>query len=451
MREPIDPDRRLILEQSARTVTKLGREALNLRTVATQAGVGVEKALSLYPTEGELFNGLTSYVRSRFEYYTHKEMDGLGPAASPTEILKRAGFGYFHFSQEEKYNFGTYVTLHNQHDFPVQFGTEFPQESKHPYYYLLLKQTKAAITELGGPQDGWLLSSQSLAMFAAVHGFCHLATFGNLKVLSPAAKKQTLAALIETLVNGVVPTLRTGKYLSLEPLTYATTPAKPVDYTAPSAPSTSQHKLLQQLLRSGIKQFAEQGRQSLTLQNSAENAGISMDDARRLCESDEAFIAELECALDSLSQDYITTQREQLPPGACPLSHLKASGFGYIAFAIDKPESFITLISVASRSLVPVNFDMNLDTGGSGQAFSGIMEIAREVIRDSEHPHSPWMLYSQAVALWSTIHGLAHLFSLGELRALDSDIKLSLISPVLDSILHGFARTLHLDIGGHNI
>ena len=126
-------------------------------------------------------------------------------------------------------------------------------------------------------------------------------------------------------------------------------------------------------------------------------------------------------------------------------SYIKAAGYGYVSFALHDPIGWNVLIEIASGSIVPTDFDNFDEREGMGVAFSFLVELTKKAIENSESPRQTWILYSQVFAAWASAHGLAHLFSTGNLRNLEDQDKLDLIGPVFDIVIQGLLSTLNIE------
>ena len=94
---------------------------------------------------------------------------------------------------------------------------------------------------------------------------------------------------------------------------------------------------------------------------------------------------------------------------------------------------------------MPTDFDNFDEREGMGVAFSFLVELTKKAIENSESPRQTWILYSQVFAAWASAHGLAHLFSTGNLRNLEDQDKLDLIGPVFDIVIQGLLSTLNIE------
>ena len=298
-----------------------------------------------------------------------------------------------------------------------------------------------------GDFDHRLVVIQALTFLSELQGITHLATFGIMRHLSPTAKKQTFNACIETLFSGLEDSLRDGKIAPFEPLALVGEPAEPFTTAAKDLPKTTAEEKRAAIFRGAAEEIAYNGLPSLHLGSAAARAGVDLADAEHLFDGNSHLLRSLEEFLDEANTLAIMRQNRAVPEGSHGLAYIKATGFGYLEFALEDPVGFVALIEVSSRSIVPVSFDEPGDTEqpfDMGKAFTFIMNLVRDAISESNGPRSPWILFSQIAALWASIHGLSQLSTVGALRYHSADFYFNLASKVMDVVLQGMVNVLEL-------
>lgn len=441
-----DSVRRQLLEQAVRTVSIAGESALNVDEVATLAEVDASEARTMYPDSDALAIGVREFVTDRFLYFVEQELEKLPPASPALDKIQAVAHGYYAFSQSEEHNYGAYINMGASGVYHG-FDTDFTQDMDRPSYNLVMQLTREAIIEAGGPKDGWLLLTAAAALWATMHGYCHLATNGVARFLNDAPRKQTMHTVIRTIIAGVTPALSQGLSRSMTPINYV----GPVDFEAPprakDMPRESDADKRKAIWRGAVEQAAEGGLPSVTLARAAERAGFERSEATRLLDGTDKLLKTLEEHLDEADQSMIGAQVFMVKENSCALSYLKAIGYGYVGYALSDPDAFKTLIAVSSGAIVPASFEINnFETSDMGQAFTFLMEITRKTIEEGDGPRSAWDLFTQVFALWSTAHGLAHLYSAGALHHLDNREKFLLLGPSLDLIAQGMINHLGLKL-----
>lgn len=304
---PHEPSELALLEQAALTVSKVGESAVDIAEIAELVAVSEQTARELFPTNEDLLSALRVFLNSRFEAYVNEELRQLPDATTALEKLVAVAYGYFNFCQAEKHNFGAFIALTTTSR-TEGFDADFAALSDRPSFQLIMNLTRQAIIEAGGPRDEWALVSCAATVFATMHGYCHLAAFGIIRYLTDAAKKQTLQAVMRTLIAGVRPILSEGLNHRILPTNYV----GPIDFPQPASatemPKTTDEETKKTLWRAAIEQTNDGGLSTVTLYRAAERAQVEHSEALRLLDGDENLLRSLENHLDETDQGFIGAQ-----------------------------------------------------------------------------------------------------------------------------------------------
>ena len=443
--------KRRLLEHSARILAKGGREALQVCTVAEQIDVPVDEAKSYFEDDRDLYIQTSRFLDERIRVATFEALDKLSEDASPIEKMRESARVYFNLAIDNPAYFSAYNNCETATSFPnFEDGIEQAKsfDAFPPIFRWLLAHMREAAIAARGSFDHRLVVIQSLTFLSELQGITHLATFGIMRHLSPAAKKQTFNACMETMFSGLEVILRKGENISYEPQARVGEQPVPVTTAAKDMPKDTSADKRAAIFRGAAEEIANNGLPSLHLGSAAARAGVSISDAEHLFDGDTHFVRSLEESLDEAITQAIMRQDAAVPEGSHGLTYIKATGFGYLEFALADPVGFVALIEVSSRSIVPVSFD---DSGDSeqpfdmGKAFSFIMNLVRDAISESNGPRSPWILFTQIAALWASIHGLSQLSTVGALRYHSADFYFDLASRVMDIVIQGMVNVLGLE------
>lgn len=128
---------------------------------------------------------------------------------------------------------------------------------------------------------------------------------------------------------------------------------------------------------------------------------------------------------------YLERQRERVMQYPDPLDRLTAGGKGYIRFAMEEPEYFHLMFGTGCKEV-----DMEGKWAESSlESFENFRGNVRECV---EAGHFGDVDADMVVfAMWSSVHGLAHLFSSGQVPIV-SELELS---SFVDDIIEFFLRS----------
>ena len=135
------------------------------------------------------------------------------------------------------------------------------------------------------------------------------------------------------------------------------------------------------IFRGAAEEIVYNGLPNLHLGSAAARAGVDLADAEHLFDGDSHLLRALEESLDEANTLAIMRQNQVLPEGSHGLAYIKATGFGYLEYALEDPIGFVALIEVSSRSIVPVSFE---ETGDTEQPFDMGKAFTLSLIHISE-------------------------------------------------------------------
>lgn len=442
--------RQRLLDQSARILAKGGRDALKVCAVAEQIAVSVDEAKSLFEDDHDLYIQTIRFLDERLRVASYEALDKLPDGATAIQKLRESAKVYFNLALDNPTCFAAYNNCETATSFPnFEDGIE---ESKSfdafpPTFRRMLERMREAAIAARGDFDHRLVVIQALTFLSELQGITHLATFGIMRHLSPTAKKQTFNVCIETLFSGLELSLRDGEIAPFEPLALVGEPAGPFTTAAKDMPKSTAEEKRAAIFRGAAEEIAYNGLPSLHLGSAAARAGVDLADAEHLFDGNSHLQRSLEESLDEANMLAIMRQNQAVPEGSHGLDYIKATGFGYLEYALEDPVGFVALIEVSSRSIVPVSFEESGDTEqpfDMSKAFTFIMNLVRDAISESNGPRSPWILFTQIAALWACIHGFSQLSTVGALRYHSADFYSNLASKVMDVVLQGMVNVLEL-------
>lgn len=439
-----------LLEQSARILAKGGRDALQVCVVAEQIAVPADEAKSFFEDDHDLYVQTSRFLDERIRKATFEALEKLPDDATATDKIRESAKVYFNLAIDNPTYFAAYNNCQTATSFPnFEDGIEQAEsfDAFPPIFRWVLEHMREAAIAARGEFDHRLVVIQALTFLSELQGITHLATFGIMRHLSPTAKKQTLNACIDTILSGLEVSLHDGQIAPFEPRTLVGEPGAPNTTAAKDMPKGTAEEKRAAIFRAAAEEIAYNGLPSLHLGSAATRAGIDIADAEHLFDGDSHLLRSLEESLDEANTLAIMRQNQAVPEGSHGLTYIKATGFGYLEYALEDPIGFVALIEVSSRSIVPVSFDESGDAEqpfDMGKAFAFIMNLVRDAISESNGPRSPWILFTQIAALWASIHGLSQLSTVGALRYHSADFYFNLASNVMDIVIQGMVNVLEL-------
>lgn len=328
---------------------------------------------------------------------------------------------------------------------PVDFNQAFATKDLRLIYRTIMELTRQIMVNVKAEQDVALLTSAATGFYSGIIGYCHLASFGIFRMLSKPAKRQTFSVAMDTALAGLTSYVERGTGVALTPTQPVGLP-EPTTLVAATMPRETREEKVKAILRGAVEVALRHGVPSITVAASAQQAGISPQEAGSLFDGDERLVKQLEDSLDERDQTFIGTQVFAQPGGTLAINYIKAIGLGYLGFARHDPASFEVLIEISSGAIVPTSFDENSFEGNEmGKAFGVLMDFTRMSIEEGDGERSPWVLYTQVVAMWSIAHGFGMLTALGSLSSLSFEDKVTLMNPMLDIAGLGMVAQLRLN------
>ncbi|PAT06958.1 TetR/AcrR family transcriptional regulator [Corynebacterium hadale] len=439
-----------LLDQATRLLGRGGRDALTIPAAADLAGITVDEAKTLFSSDEDLYSEVSAFLDERLRGFVDQELTKLPADASVTQKLRANATGYFNQALDNPTYFAAYSRSKVAHQFPsfeAQVDNAPDLGAFPPATTRIIRLLVELTEEMGMPVDKALILRETMAVLSEIHGLAHLATFGIMRHLSPTAKRQTFQAALQTLLSGLADTIKEGHILAFEPEHIKGELLEPFTTKAKDMPRGTRDEAREALFRGAAEVVIARSVDGMTLEAAAEQADLPVSTARQLFDGDAALLRELEVHLDEANTQTILRQSSFVSEGSPGLTYIKATGFGYLQYALTDPVGFVALIEIASRSIVPVSFD---DEGGTaqpfdmGKAFTFLMNIVRDAISQSDGPRSTWVLYTQMMALWASIHGVSQLATIGVLAYDNQDFCYRITSRVMDILLRGMINVLEL-------
>ncbi|OFP64637.1 hypothetical protein HMPREF2978_00365 [Corynebacterium sp. HMSC074C01] len=452
------PSRQLLIEQAGRVIAKAGIDEVRLREVADQVDVPFAEAQALFASEAELVEATKHSLNDALTSVVDLHLERLPENATAVDKLRATGLSYFSFAVEDPSAFAAFTGVHATPRLGLtaeDFANPDGRAEKRPIMRILFELTEEAIKESGGPEldaKGTLLSA--LSIFSHLHGVTQLAAEGILRYLSPAAKKQTFSAVMDTLSVGLYPFFRGERIERAIPYGLVGKQPEVLLTKAKDLPRATEEEQRSALLRGAVEEVLDRGVTGLHIGGAAKRAGLRVQEAEHLIESDQELASYLERYLDKINYEFIYRQVAALPEGSSSISKIKATGYGYVSHALYDPQGFDALIKIASGPIVPMSFEddflpnankaveLKRDFSEFGRAFGFIMSLVREVIDEVDGPRTPWVLFTLVISVWAGAHGLSMLSTKGPLRGYDSDFIFEVLTQYMDIEFGGIMRSL---------
>lgn len=167
-------------------------------------------------------------------------------------------------------------------------------------------------------------------------------------------------------------------------------------------PEAYQHgDLRRALIQAGLKLLSEGGVPALTLRAAAQLAGVSHAAPYRHFRDKDALLAAI--AEEGFRMLTASMQREMEAVGSDAAARLRASAWGYVAFARAHPATFRTMFGNA-----PAGEECPPSLAAAGREAYGVLreQIAEGIRRGRLRRGDPDEL---SLAAWSLVHGLSQL------------------------------------------
>lgn len=451
------PSRQLLIEQAGRVIAKAGTDAVRLRDVADQVDVPFAEAQEQFASDAELVKATTEALNAALLSVVDLHFKRLPENATAVDKLRSAAMSYFSFAVEDPTSFAAFTAVQASPRVGLTaevFAAEGGRADTCPVLELLYDLAEEAIKESGGSTDAHGIMLSALAIFSHLHGVTQLAAEGILRYLSPAAKKQTFSGVMDTLSVGLLPFFRGERLERTAPVGLVGEQPEPLLTKAVDFPRGTEEEKRTALLRGAIEESLDHGVTGLHIGGAATRAGLTVQEAEHLIESDQELASYLERYLDKINYEFIYRQVAAVPEGSKALSLIKATGYGYVSHALADPQGFEALIKIASGPIVPLSFEddflpnankaaeVQRDFSEFGQAFGFIMSLVRQAIDEADGPRAPWVLFTLVISVWAGAQGLAMLATKGPLRGYDTDFIFEILTQYMDICLGGVMRSL---------
>ncbi|QGU01468.1 hypothetical protein CKALI_02925 [Corynebacterium kalinowskii] len=402
-------------------------------------------ARAIFPTDKEFQDELARRVSAAFEnHFVDKRV--LETCQIPfSERLVRYSNATRSFGQEDPAAFTAYFTLARTTKLPESFDSEL--EGVDPAFRVILDMVRSEMRQHHGPQDVWLWISVSTTIYAGFVGLAHLNTFGIASNLLPAGKRQLYISMVNHLYASSWDVLKTGTICCPEPEPFR----NPQDYFVPPArklPLNDAEQTRFALFRSAIELIKNDGPEALSLSSVAARIGLHSSNFLPFIEMERSLESQVEEFLNLYVKSIFIEQARLLQPELPPYLHGTLPGVAYASLAMIDPLTFQVLSTIASGSIVPIEFDTELGDLEMGDALKALFTIVEKNIVLGGGPTDSWSLFETTVSLWATVHGLAMLMSCGALSELEENLRFDLIRTGVDVSSSGMVRRWGLHLPG---
>lgn len=188
------------------------------------------------------------------------------------------------------------------------------------------------------------------------------------------------------------------------------------------------------ILDAAKKLFAKEGVDNVSIRRIAGAIDYSPAAIYRYFSSKREILSVLR---DEGFKQFVAAQKERARTIEDPLARLRASGRGYIRFALAEPEYFNLMFCTNCEQV-----DIEGEWGDSArESFGRFRDNVEQCVKAGHFGDVE--VDTVVVALWSAVHGLSHLITTGQLLGQAEDLDVDL-DPFLDRIL-GFY--VHQDSG----
>ena len=190
----------------------------------------------------------------------------------------------------------------------------------------------------------------------------------------------------------------------------------------------------ERLVQAAFDILAQEGIEALTLRRVAREAGVSHGAPLRHFPSFAALCAEVAGRGFQGLEEALDKAAAQLPPGSDPVDRLAAAGQAYVAEAIANPGVFTLMFRTDWLDRSQPRYAEHA-TAAFGQLVSLVRAAQDAGLQPERDTHT------LAGAIWSTVHGLATLWSSGALRAATGASLESITEAALAAILTSTPRS----------
>lgn len=184
-------------------------------------------------------------------------------------------------------------------------------------------------------------------------------------------------------------------------------------------------KMRRRILDAAKKLFAREGVDNVSIRRIAGAIDYSPAAIYRYFGSKREILSVLR---DEGFQRFVEAHKERARAIEDPLARLRASGRGYIRFALAEPEYFNLMFCTNCEQV-----DMEGELGDSArESFERFRANVEECVTLGHFGEAE--VDTVVVALWSAVHGLSHLITTGQLLGQAENLDVDL-DPFLDRIL----------------
>lgn len=178
--------------------------------------------------------------------------------------------------------------------------------------------------------------------------------------------------------------------------------------------------LREELIRIAVSLAAEGGPDAVVLREAARRAGVSPSAAYRHFRGQAELQTAVHDAASGALREYMERALAGLDPSAAPPQRLEAAGHGYFAFGMEQPELF----QAFSRK-------DPIEPEGPQPRPEGPFDLLRSLVADARPDATEDQVFTLAVGLWASVHGITTLCAGGILRQLPAARKRNLMEQTI--------------------
>lgn len=431
--EPKPSLRNRLLKCGIERASLLDGRAVDIDNVVAKYHLPADQSHQEFPTNeayrAELLNQCTQRLNSHIADAWTNDPENF----EFDRAVWRFARGFHEFGTSDKRHFAAFSALAKTSTLPQDFNEELDVHRVDPALVTLLEITREYMRRINAPADPWLCSVYALTLYSAVYGITHLNTHGVTRFLSKTGQKQLLNCLVSHAINACRVSLPEGKAFSVAPHVLNTATALPNPAQQRLEPGDPVAQLRKQLFEGGVKVIYRDGLSALTIERSAEAAGMNLGDAQRILLPDRQFEMQVSDYLGARMKAHLLRPMGHLSAQPHPFELGKSAGVAYVGMALTEPEHFDVHTILSTRSIVPTTFEQSPENQAMGQGFELLLDVTRQGIEIGGGQRSSWTLFETTMNLWATSHGLGKLLSNGPLYHLPKAIGHDLIDPILNA------------------
>lgn len=434
----------MLLEAAIHSAAKVGNANLKIADIAVDVGCTEEQARAHFATETALVEAIPDYLRRRLATYMTAPADALDTIRTAGERLLAYGEAYVDYLNKDPELF--------QYLFEMRSGLEPGQietaldggEMTNQSLSTLLKTIEDFARECGNPDPARdMLIYSSLCAWSTAHGLAHLSLIGVLRHQHAAVRRYNYRTVLEAFTNSLSRKFANNYMLKASPLF---TTLRPVveDYTAhltnyagqKASPDMDESLLRAIAMDTAIELIGTDGLETLTVQRLAAAIHLPVDVVRQLVDNEFELRERAEIQTDSEMAQQFTMVFDKLPDDCSAVDRLRAMAVAYFQYAVHDPARFKAMIALGSKSVVP-NSSLGHDVD-MGEAFRVLSDLCHQTLVEMGQTPTDQQVYIKTLMLWAGANGACHLFTSGDLRDLDLELKWDFMAEIIEYVIYMF-------------